>query len=343
MAELEEENPEEAEAADNAAQEKAESASGESDDSTQEENSEGASDDQEAGTDGVKVYDFAHPSHKLNSSLPVLELINERLAELLSMSLTTQFHQEIKVNVSAPTFEKFKGYAESLPACINIDQFKLEPLHGSALLIIEGDLAFKLVDSFFGGESSLEGDSDARRFTPTEERIIGHMRKNVFSSMSEAWNPVFKLNPEFQTELTSAQIKSPANPAAVVVVMRLEVELKAGKGLCHIVMPYSMLEPIKNELTQNIPKNIEHGARWQQEFKDRVLASDLDLRGVFAESQINIKQLVSMKVGDFIPLGNVRTAEFSAEGTPLFMASVGASNGMVSASVIEWHHRKNKK
>jgi len=49
---------------------------------------------------------------------------------------------------------------------------------------------------------------------------------------------------------------------------------------------------------------------------------------------------MNLKVGDFIPLGKVQTVNFSSEGIPLFEASVGVSNGMVSASVRKWHERK---
>ena len=140
--------------------------------------------------------------------------------------------------------------------------------------------------------------------------------------------------------MTRAQITSPANPAAVVVYTKFEIEIKSGKGECHVVMPYSMLEPIRAQLTNNIEKNNEQSQQWRADFATRVMESEVDIKGVFAESQISVKQLLELKVGDFIPLGNVRNVVFTANNTPLFEATVGVSNGLVSASVTQWHQHK---
>ncbi len=302
---------------------------------------EDKSDMQEKSDEVAKKYDFVHPSHKLNSRLPVLDLINESLAENLNSNLTTHFHQPVSVRVLSTVFEKFQDYSTDLPACINIDQFQMTPLQGSALLIVEGDLVFTFVESFFGGNISETKSTGARRFTPTEIRIIEHLRENLFAALTSSWEQTVNLQPTYQATLTNAQITSPANPGAVVVCIKLEIELKSGKGECHIVIPYSMLDPIRSQLTRNIQKNNEHGVRWKEDFVARIMESELSIRGVFAESKISVKQLVNLKVGDFIPLGTKNLVEFSANRTPLFDAKVGVSNGLVSASVVNWHqHRK---
>ncbi len=288
----------------------------------------------------VAIYDFAHPSHKLNSRLPVLEVINEKIAEQFALSLSAQFHQSIGVTASVPIFEKFKAYAAGLPDNINIDQFSMEPLQGNTLFILQGDLAYMLVDSFFGGGSGAREETTTHRFTPTEERIIEYLRKNLIQAMIVAWDSILKIEPEFQTVLSRSQITSPANPAAVVVCNKFEIELKAGKGECHIVIPFSMLEPIRDKLTNNLQKVYDHSAQWLQKFTQRVMQSEIDIHGVFAESKISVKQLVNLKDGDFIPLGKVQAVKFSAGTTPLFDASVGVTNGLVSASIIKWHEGK---
>ncbi|MCB1754141.1 MAG: FliM/FliN family flagellar motor switch protein [Gammaproteobacteria bacterium] len=291
----------------------------------------------------VIAYDFAHPSHKLNSRLPVLEVINEKIAKSMSTFLSAQFHQQIEVTAVEPTFEKFQDYVAALPPSVSINQFRMDPLQGSCILILDGDLIFMLVDSFFGGVDLLTESKGQRRFTPTELRITERVRDNIFKAMMTAWEPVIRIQTRFQGLLSKSEIASPAHPSVVVVCSRFEVEMKAGKRECHLLIPYSVLEPVRPQLTSDLKKMCDQDYEWLQEFSQQILGCDLELEGVFAESQISVKQLMNLKVGDFIPLGKVQTVKFSSEGIPLFEAAVGVSNGMVSASVTKWCERRKKR
>lgn len=338
----------------------------------------------------VTPYDFAHPSHKLNSRLPVLEVVNEKLAKSLADALTARFHQTIEVKALEPSFEKYCDYVASLDHNISLGQFKCNPLHGDALVTIHGHLIFMLVDSFFGGQdvfkevveeepeeteekegedasddvadddkdSASDDSGDAspdaedesaiqepevvapppeRLFTPTEQRIIGRFNEDLFASMKTAWSSVMPAEPHLTTMLSMSQITSPANPSAVVVISRFLIKLGAIEGECHLVMPYSMLEPVRAELTNNLQKMREHDVEWLKQFSAEVMGCEIDLKGVFAESEITLAQLLALKVGDFIPLGQVQSVEFSSEDITLFDAVVGVSNGLVSASLSQWH------
>lgn len=290
--------------------------------------------------DNVIVYDFAHPSHKLNSRLPVLEVINSKIATNLATLLSAQFHQKIEIEHKEASFEKFENYVKTLPECISISQYRMDPLQGSSLLILDGDLIFMLVDSFFGGVDELSESLGARSFTPTELRITEKVRDNVFSAISSSWESVIRINPVFQTLLTNVELTNPSHPSAVVVCCKFDIKMKSGTRECHLVIPYSVLEPIRPQLTNDLQVMPDQDYAWLQEFTQQVMGCDIDIEGVFAESRISVKELVNLKVGDFIPLGKVQTVEFSSEGVPLFEASVGVSNGMVSASVNQWHERK---
>lgn len=285
----------------------------------------------------VEKYDFAHPSHKLNSRLPVLDVINEKMAKELSASLSKAFHQEMKVTAKTPGFEKYQDYAHSLPESVSLSQFKMEPLQGNAFLCLEGQLIFMLVDTFFGGCGSLESALTVRDFTPTEQRIIDRTRDLIFAAMVSAWTPVLAIEPVFHSVLSNSQITSPGNPSAVVVTLKFDIELASGSGECHIVTPFSMLEPLRPQLTNDLQKMRGHDAKWLQAFTERVKDSELGIEGVIGETEITLSQLLNLKAGDFIPLGQQQTVTFSSEGIPLFDAVVGVSNGLVSASLSQWH------
>lgn len=285
----------------------------------------------------VARYDFAHPSHRLNSRLPVLDVINEKLSKDLSIKLSNAFHQIIKVTAMATGFEKYQDYAHGLPELVSLSKIKLEPLQGNAFLCLQGKLIYSLVDTFFGGGSGTEQPDAARDFTPTEQRMIDRTRELVFEAMTSAWSPVLEISPAYHSVLSSNEVTSPANPAAVIVTHKFEIELANGKGECHIVTPFSMLEPIRPQLTNDLQKMRAQDAAWLGTFTERVMDCELGIEGVIAETEITLNQLLNLKPGDFIPLGQHQNVTFSSENIPLFDAVVGVSNGLVSASLSSWH------
>ncbi len=66
-----------------------------------------------------------------------------------------------------------------------------------------------------------------------------------------------------------------------------------------------------------------------------VIDAPVELQGVIAETELSLGELLSLKEGDFIPLGKGNRARFFAENIPLFEATIGAANGMISARVTE--------
>lgn len=291
---------------------------------------------QKQAPEAVASYDFSHPAHRLNLRLPVLEVINEKIARELSRHLVASFYMPIKAAANMPSFEKYQDYVHALPESVNIIQFKLDPLPGSALLIVNGELVSSLVDSFFGGSGISVPNKEPGEFTPTERRIIERLRLALFEVLPGCWSSIIDLKPVFQTEVSSSQVTSPANPTDVVVVCTFEVELVSEKSNFQIVLPFSMLDPCRALLTNDLQQMKEHDAEWLQGFSQGVMESEIELLGVIAESEMKLQQLLDLKEGDFIPLGQSQVAEFSSENIPLFDATVGISNGLVSASVLQW-------
>ena len=290
-------------------------------------------DDREPGQ-AIK-YDFAHPAHKLNARLPMMAVINDRIATELAPNLSLLLHQPVEVMVEDFTTYKFQEYTHSLPASVSISRIKLHPLPASSIIAMEGGLVFTLVDCFFGGSGHQSKKTLRRTFTPTEQRIIERLLEVTLQTIAEAWQPTFPLQPEYVRSELSTEITSPANPAEVMLVTKFKIELTHGSGELHISIPYASIEPARAALTAALDKPEERDADWAQHFADMVIDAPVELQGVIAETELSLGELLSLKEGDFIPLGKGNRAKFLAENIPLFEATIGAANGMISAKVVD--------
>ena len=280
-------------------------------------------------------YDFAHPAHKLNARLPMLAVINDRIATDLAPDLALLLHQPVEVMVEEFTAYKFQEYTHSLPASVSISRIKLHPLPASSIIAVEGSLVFTLVDCFFGGNGHQSKQTLRRHFTPTEQRIIERVLDVMLRTIGSAWQTTFPLQPKYVRSELSTEITSPANPAEVMLVTKFKIELIHGSGELHIAIPYASIEPARAALTAALDKPEARDADWAQRFADMVIDAPVELQGVIAETELSLAELLSLKEGDFIPLGKGNRARFLAENIPLFEATIGAANGMISAQLVD--------
>lgn len=122
-------------------------------------------------SDGVVPFDLANQDRIIRGRMPVLEIINDRFARLCTNALTNTVRKRVEISPISIDMAKFGEFMRSLPVPTSINIFKMEPLRGNALMIIDARLVFALVENVFGGmgtQSKVEG----REFTRIEQAIV---------------------------------------------------------------------------------------------------------------------------------------------------------------------------
>ena len=205
---------------------------------------ETATEDEVADGDAV-TYDFASQDRIVRGRMPTLEMINERFGRLYRTSLFGMLRRSADIAVSGVQMIKFSEFVHSLFVPTSLNIFKLNPLRGKALFIYDPRLVFGVVDCYFGGKGRFHNKVEGREFTPTETRVIQMMLELAFADLTEAWNPVLRVEFEYLNSEVNPQFANIVNPSEVVVITSFHVDLESGSGDFHICLPYSMLEPIR--------------------------------------------------------------------------------------------------
>jgi flagellar motor switch protein FliM len=275
----------------------------------------------------VRPYDFLSDQGAMRTRMPAFELINERLARSLRVSLYNLIRRPLEIAVMPMRTLKFADYAQSLALPSNLNLLRVNPLRGTGLLALDPKLVFCVVDNFFGG-TGRQQTNEGREFAPTEMRVIQMLLKQAFSDIREAWAPVASIDIEHvksEVNPSFAQIAAPAEP---VVVCGFQLALDGGGGDMHIVLPLAMLEPLKDVLEATVPGSVAvHDDRWMASIKEDIQDAEIELTTHLGQASVRVSQLVSMKPGDVIPCDFSGKATVLAEGVPLFRGSFGVSRG----------------
>ena len=277
----------------------------------------------------VRAYDFQSDQGALRVRMPALELINERLARSLRVSFFNLLRRPLEVAVMPIKSSKYSDFAQALPLPSNLNLVRVNPLRGLGLIALTPSLVFSAVDNFFGG-TGRPVSAEAREFAPTEMRVVQMLLRAAFNDMRDAWAPVAAIDVEHvksEVNPSFAQICSPAEP---VVICGFQLALDGGGGDLHIVMPMSMLEPLKEVLEAGAGTGAVQDDRWLASLKEDIQDAEIELTTMLGNASVTVSQLVSMKPGDVIPCDFSGKATVLAEGVPLFRGSYGVSRGQQS-------------
>jgi len=291
--------------------------------------------DSDAGIDGIASYDLTSQDRIVRGRMPTLEMINERFARYTRISMFNLLRRTADVSVGGIQIQKFGEYVHTLYVPTSLNMVKFRPLRGTALIILDAKLVFKLVDNFFGGDGR-HAKIEGREFTPTELRVVQMVLDQAFIDLSEAWKAVIPIKFESINSEVNPSMANIVSPSEVVVVSTFHVELDGGGGELHITLPYSMIEPIREMLDAGLQSDTdERDDRWINSLREDVMDAHVDLECDVVHVDILLRDIMKLKTGDVIPVDMPSLQVVTANGIPVFKTSLGQSNGHLALKVHE--------
>lgn len=292
--------------------------------------------------DGIaRGYDFHSQDRIVRGRLPTLEMINERFARNLRVSMFNLLRRQAELAVGGVQMLKFAEYVHSLYVPTSLNLIKVKPLRGTALFVIDPKLVFILVDNFFGGEGRFYNKIEGREFTPTEQRVISMLLNLVFKDLMDAWHPVKHLEFEFQGSEVNPHLANIVSPTEVVVVSTFRIDLEGGGGDLHITFPYSMLEPIRDLLDAGVQSDVaDIDGRWIISLRDEIFEAKVDVKSSLLQMEMSLGEILKLKPGDIIPIDMPNSVVVEAEEIPLFRGTMGVSRGNAAIKITDRVKRK---
>ncbi len=302
----------------------------------------GVDDVDEADDHGVEhdaaavSFDFSSQDRIVRGRMPTLELINERFARHLRISLFNMLRKTAEVSINGVQMMKFGEYQNTLYVPTSLNMVRFRPLKGTALITMEARLVFILVENFFGGDGRFHARIEGREFTPTERRIIQLLLKIVFEDYKEAWAPVMGVEFEYLDSEVNPSMANIVSPTEVIVVSSFHVEVDGGGGDFHMVMPYSMVEPIRELLDAGVQSDkMETDVRWSSALREEIMDVPVNFRVNLLEQNISLRDLMELRPGDIIPVNMPEHAVMFVEELPTYRVKMGRSGDYSAIQISE--------
>ncbi len=293
--------------------------------------------DEPVNNDGIVVFDLANQDRIIRGRMPVLEIVNDRFARLCTNALSNAVRKRVELNPISIDMTKFGEFMRSLPVPTSINIFKMDPLRGNAIIVVDARLVFSLVENIFGGAGS-QPKIEGREFTRIEQAVVDRVIKIALDNMEESWRPVHDVKLELVRSEINPQFAAIVPPSDVVVVITFEVELDTSIGTMIICLPYATIEPIRSKLHASFQtERLEIDHAWVARLKERLLETPVEFKIHFGSTHITGNQLLRLQVGDVLVLDtdmeDLLTCTIA--GVPKFRGIAGTVKSMKAFQIVK--------
>lgn len=285
----------------------------------------------------IVSYDLTSQDRIIRGRLPQLEVIYEKFMRAFRVSLSSALRKIASITLTGTEFLKFGEFINTLPMPTCMSVLRFGNLRGSALFVIESKLAYALVDSFFGGADRPYTKIDGKDFTPIELQIVQKVVGLAINDMEAAWASIEKIGCSFVRTEVNPQFVGIVPPTDVVIASTFDVELENASGTISIVIPYATIEPIKQKLSTGFQVESDQTDKrlWTSIIQEQLLETDMEIKVNLGETEIKLRDLMTLKVGDVIPLDQDASGEFDVEveNVKKFKGYYGIHHGTVAVQV----------
>ncbi len=304
--------------------------------------------------DTCSTYDFTNQDRLIRGRMPALEMVNERFARYFRTSLFNLLRRSAEISPKGVKIIKFSDYVKNLPVPTNLNLVNANPLHGTALFVFDARFILMIVDYFFGGNGKSRFKIEGREFTPTEIRVIQILLNKTFQDLKQAWTQIMSIDFHYKSSEMNPEFANIVSPSEIVVVSTFKIEMDAGNGTFHITMPYSMIEPIREQLEAGIQSDsTEQDSRWYDALLDGLNYTEVELSSTLAKTKISLRDLMSIKTGDVIPINMPELITVFSGAVPVFCGKFQIYKGQNSIRITEYsmpsknlnrsEHRQNRR
>ncbi len=248
----------------------------------------------------IEPYDLTSQRIIMRDEFFALGEVYDKFTGTLQSSLSATLQRSIDVALVSTEMVKYGDFIKAFPNPTSYNIFSMEPLIGSALLAIETDLVFSLIDCMFGGDG--KPMTPNRDFSMIELRMMHRFSMEVLSNFEKAWEFLFPVKISYKKSETKSEFVHIVNSNDLVMVIVISLHGKEFSGNIYLCISYLMLEPIKERLSTKYLREKDMAYAWKPQLEH--LLSDTFVMAIaeLGKTVQSVRDLLELRVSDVIRL-----------------------------------------
>ncbi len=286
----------------------------------------------------ISIYDFKRPDKVSKEQIRALKNLHDKFARNFSSKLSGFLRTIIEIDVVSVDQMTYGEFVLSLSQFVSFNVVSLSPLEGSAIIAIEPDIGFVLIDRLLGGIGTTF--QNLRPFTDIEQSILLDIVNLMLSDLRNIWAIITEIKFEVTTQETSANVVQIVAPSEVVVLIVFEVKMGDYKGIINFCIPVITLEPILTKIGTHDMLSISKKEYVNREKVDilQILENVLiRVEAYLGDFNISIEKFLNLKPNDIYILqkNTNEPCEIYCNGIKKFEAKIGKLKNKKAVKILK--------
>ncbi len=289
--------------------------------------------------EAVRKYNLTSRSTLLRSQFHGLEEVCDRFATRMSVSLSTSLQQPIEVGPVSTEMVKYGEFINAFSTPTHLSIFTMEPLIGEALMAVQPQLVFSLIDCMFGGPGKPLGR--IREFTLIEQRMMKKFAAEALAGLQESWSTVHKVKIGLRRCESKPEFLRLAGANDLMVIIVFEVKGEAFTGNLHLCTSYLTLEPIKDILAATERREKDSQPAWHDQLRRLLEDTPVNIIAELGRTSRTVGEVLDLQVEDVLqlPSGPKDQIVLKVDGVPKFFGFPGIIKGNRAVEISRFFNR----
>lgn len=237
--------------------------------------------------------------------LPMLEIVIDRLARLLSTTLRNFTSDTVEVSIDSIVSLRFSDYMASVPLPAMLAVFRAEQWDNYGLVVADSALIYSVVDVLLGGRRGIAPMRiEGRPYTTIERTLIERLVCVVLSDLGTAFEPLAPATFRFDRLEVNPRFAVISRPSNACVLIKLHLDMGDRGGRLELLLPHATLEPVRELLLQGfMGERFGRDSIWEAHLTEELRHAEVMLDTVLDDWTMPLGAVLSLRVGDSIELG----------------------------------------
>jgi len=278
--------------------------------------------------------------------LPMLEIVFDRLARILSTSLRNFTNDNVEVSMDRLMSQRFGDYLDSVSGHAMFAVFWAEEWENYGVLVINSALIYMIVDALLGGHRRGDGPSvegqmamprvQGRHHTTIERALIEPMIRIILSDLAKSFSPLCAVNFRLERLELNSRFAAISRTSNGVVMSRFCIDMAGRGGDVDLILPHATLEPVREILLQQfMGEKFGHDYIWESHLARELWNTEVELEAVLDEQTMSLSDLMALAPGSQLILrpDAQKSVKLRCGDKCLFEGRVGQNKGHVAVKI----------
>lgn len=294
-----------------------------------------------------RKYDFYSPRKFTKDRMKMISGIFENYTRIINSRLNGLLHTTSDIAVESVEEQRYYEFSNALSdgdvltlADVTVEG-KRESEETPVLIHLSTGIALNMMDRLMGGEG--DGTSSVKAgytFTALELKLYEDIVRDLISILGGSWENYINLDFSFRRVESNPTLVQLIGLDETVVIVGISLKFPNASGRLNICLPGMMLTNIFTKIAAMNQVGRGTGENNAEEIMDILRDSQLQVTAELGRTQLTLRDIYSLNVGDVIDLG-CPTKEpvcLYIGGQPWFSGKLGTQNGSMAVKIWETYH-----